>query len=156
MRVAIIATVVCGCWWTAEFIRSSLQHKVPSRQRDKGSSQVWDVAHLVGVIGVFVGFTETGHVQRGEHINAVIGLLLMGAGLCIRWLAIYALGKYFTGKVTIFENHRLVRARPYQHIRHPGYAGALVAHLGFGLAFSNWISLLLIFCPVLAAAFYRM
>lgn len=156
MKVAIVATVVCGCWWTAEFIRSSLQHKLPSRQRDKRSSQVWDVAHLVGVTGVFVGFTKAGHVRPGEHVIATIGLLVMGAGLCVRALAIYTLGKYFTGKVTIFENHRLVRTGPYQHVRHPGYAGALVAHLGFGLAFSNWISLLLIFCPVLAAALYRM
>ena len=79
----------------------------------------------------------------------------MVAGICMRWLAIYTLRRYFTGKVAILADHQLIRTGPYQYIRHPAYAGALVARPGFGLAFSNWVSLLLIFCPVVLAALYR-
>src|SRR5467141_896784 len=106
MKVAILATVICGCWWTAEFIRSSVQDKTLSRDRDKGSSKWWDIAHLAGVIGVIVGFTDVGHVHRGEQVITMFGFGLMVAGISVRWLAIHTLGKYFTGKVRIFEGHR--------------------------------------------------
>jgi protein-S-isoprenylcysteine O-methyltransferase Ste14 len=32
----------------------------------------------------------------------------------------------------------------------------LIGDFGLGLAFSNWLSILIIFAPTLAAAFYRM
>jgi protein-S-isoprenylcysteine O-methyltransferase Ste14 len=111
---------------------------------------------LVGVIGVIVGLSKVGHIRRGEQLIAMSGLLLMVAGISVRWLAIRTLGKYFTGKVSILEDHRLVRTGLYRHVRHPAYAGALMAYFGFGLSFSNWVSLLLIFCPILLAALYRM
>lgn len=156
MRIAILATVLCGCWWTAEFIRSSRQEKRLSRDRDRGTSKLWDVAHLVGVIGVIVGFTGVGHIRRGEQLIAMSGFSLMVAGISVRLLAIRTLGRYFTGKVTIFEDHQLVRTGLYRHVRHPAYAGDLIAYLGFGLLFSNWISLVLIFCSILLVALYRM
>jgi protein-S-isoprenylcysteine O-methyltransferase Ste14 len=43
----------------------------------------------------------------------------------------------------------------YKHLRHPAYTGALIAHLGLGLSFSNWFSLVLSFVPYLLAVVYR-
>jgi len=45
-----------------------------------------------------------------------------------------------------------VKAGRYQHVRHPAYAGSLLAYLGMGLAFANCV---FIFFPVLLAALYR-
>lgn len=50
----------------------------------------------------------------------------------------------------------LVRRGPYRHLRRPAYTGALLAHLGLGLSFANWFSLLPSFAPFLAAAADRM
>ncbi len=50
---------------------------------------------------------------------------------------------------------RRFKVSPHKHLRHPAYTGALVAHLGLGLSFSNWFSLALSFVPYLAAAVYR-
>ncbi len=80
----------------------------------------------------------------------------MVVGLVIRWKAIVTLGEQFTGKVKIFSTQRLIQNGPYKHVRHPGYTGGLLAHLGMAIAFSNWISILLIFFPVVVAAIYRM
>ncbi|MCA1638381.1 MAG: isoprenylcysteine carboxylmethyltransferase family protein, partial [Acidobacteria bacterium] len=66
------------------------------------------------------------------------GLLSLLAGIIIRWTAIYSLGKYFTVTVLIKTDHRLIRSGLYKHLRHPAYAGTLLAHLGLGLSFSNW------------------
>jgi len=82
--------------------------------------------------------------------------LLLLLGLALRWTAVYTLGKYFTGIVVIKSDHQLVRRGLYNHLRHPAYTGALLAHLGLGLSFSNWISLVLSSVPFLVAAFYRM
>ena len=43
----------------------------------------------------------------------------------------------------------------YRFVRHPAYTGSLLSFLGLGLAFNNWLSLGLIFIPVLAAFLYR-
>lgn len=43
----------------------------------------------------------------------------------------------------------------YKHLRHPAYTGALIAHLGLGLSFSNWFSLALSVVPYLVAVMYR-
>ncbi|HEX7956631.1 MAG TPA: isoprenylcysteine carboxylmethyltransferase family protein, partial [Pyrinomonadaceae bacterium] len=49
----------------------------------------------------------------------------------------------------------LLRAGLYRHVRHPAYTGALLAHLGLGLSFSNWWSLALSVVPYAVAAVYR-
>jgi protein-S-isoprenylcysteine O-methyltransferase Ste14 len=155
MTIRLLASIVCACWWVAEFTRSRLRDKKPLRDSDRGTSRLWDASHLLAVIGIVVGFTPLGQVRTGERYIEVSGLLLMFAGIILRGFAIFTLGKYFTGKVQILTEHRLVRDGLYRHIRHPAYTGALVAHLGLGLAFANWISFLLIFCPVLFAALRR-
>jgi len=126
------------------------------QDKDKASSKLWDVAHLVGVIGVVVGFTAVGRVRRAQELIAISGIGFMVVGISIRWVAILTLGKYFTGKIRILEDHRLVRGGIYKYVRHPAYAGAILAYFGFGFAFSNWISFLLIFLPILVAAMWRM
>ena len=77
------------------------------------------------------------------------------AGICLRWVAIYTLGKFFTRKVTILNDHRVVQSGLYKYLRHPSYSGFLLGNLGLGFAFSNWISLIVIFVPTFAAALYR-
>jgi protein-S-isoprenylcysteine O-methyltransferase Ste14 len=44
----------------------------------------------------------------------------------------------------------------YKHLRHPSYTGALLSFAGLGLSMNNWLSLILIFIPVLFAFIHRM
>jgi protein-S-isoprenylcysteine O-methyltransferase Ste14 len=76
-------------------------------------------------------------------------------GLIIRWTAILTLRKYFTVDVSILEDHKIVKKGIYKYIRHPSYAGSLVSFLGLGLAFSNWLSSVVIIVPILTAFIYR-
>ena len=155
MQIRVLASVLCACWWTAEFTRSSLHDSEPVSDADKGTSRLWDASHLIAVIGIVVGFTRLGRIPTGEQFIGVSGLALMLAGIALRWRAITTLGKYFTGNVQILNEHRLIRRGVYRHVRHPAYLGALVAYLGLGLSFVNWISFALIFFPVLLAALRR-
>ena len=48
-----------------------------------------------------MGFTSIGHIQIDSRFIGIPGLVLLVAGIAIRWTAVYTLGKYFTGTVLI-------------------------------------------------------
>jgi protein-S-isoprenylcysteine O-methyltransferase len=83
------------------------------------------------------------------------GCCLFVLGLALRWYSIIYLGRFFTTNVAITADHRVIDTGPYRFIRHPSYAGALLALLGFCLSFQNWASLLIIFIPCFAANRWR-
>jgi protein-S-isoprenylcysteine O-methyltransferase Ste14 len=128
----------------------------PARDWDKHSAKLWDIANLMEPVGMVLGFTSIGRIQTGTYVIGSLGLLFLIAGITIRWTAVYTLGKYFTGTVLIKTDHRLIRTGLYKHVRHPAYAGALLAHLGIGLSFSNWFTLGFSSIPYFVAALYRM
>lgn len=155
MTIPIIATVLRALWFMAEKIHAARQKFTPGKNRDRGSLKISMAAALAVLPGVIVGFTNVGHIQTVGNVLAVVGIALMLTGILIRWAAIYTLGQYFTRTVTIFEGHRIVRDGLYQYLRHPSYTGYLLGNLGLGVAFSNWLSMVIIFVPILAASLYR-
>lgn len=156
MIIPILATVIRAVWLLIEVSYLRRYKTTPSKDWDKHSAKLWDAASGIELIGMILGFTNVGRIQTGSNLIPALGLTLLLAGIVVRWTAIYTLGKYFTGTVLIKTGHRLVRSGLYKHLRHPAYAGALLAHLGLGLSFSNWISLGLSLVPFSVAALYRM
>jgi protein-S-isoprenylcysteine O-methyltransferase Ste14 len=75
--------------------------------------------------------------------------------LALRWTAILTLGRFFTPNVAVQAGQRIIRTGVYRYVRHPAYSGLLLAFLGVGAAFDNWLSLSVIFIPVVAALLYR-
>src|SRR6266550_604857 len=127
----------------------------PLKDWDRNSAKLWDIANAIEPIGMILGFTSIGHIHTGTKLIGSVGLAMLIAGIIIRWSAILTLGKYFTGTVLIKRDHRLIRSGLYKHLRHPAYTGALVAHLGLGLSFSNWFTIVLSSAPYVMAALYR-
>jgi protein-S-isoprenylcysteine O-methyltransferase len=154
--IRLLALMLCASWWIAEFVRSSLRDSKSVDDLDKGTSRLWDASHLIAVIGFMVGFTRWGYEPIAEQFIGVSGLALMVVGMVFRWRAISTLGSFFSGKVQILNEHRLVRKGVYRYIRHPSYLGALIAYFGLGVSFANWITFVLVFFPVLFAALRRM
>jgi protein-S-isoprenylcysteine O-methyltransferase len=84
------------------------------------------------------------------------GVACYGVGLTLRWYSIVILGRFFTVNVAIAADHRLIDTGPYRYVRHPSYTGALLAFLGLGLCFGNWISILLTIIPIFLVFLRRM
>lgn len=85
----------------------------------------------------------------------LFGLPLFFGGIVLRWYSIFYLGRFFTVDVAIAKDHRLIDSGPYRFIRHPSYTGALLAFVGLGLCLGNWLSLLCLTLPVMAAFGWR-
>lgn len=66
------------------------------------------------------------------------GYAVQVTGLCLAFWARATLGRNWSGRVTIKEEHELVTRGPYQRLRHPIYSGALLAVVGSAIAL-GWI-----------------
>jgi protein-S-isoprenylcysteine O-methyltransferase len=164
MTTSIFAAVVYGAWllivWWRECCTIETPWKLrqlewPTRDWDRHSNIVWDVANLMEAVGLVLGYLGVGRFAGHGNLIALGGFWLLVMGLAISWTAIRTLGQLFTGVVMIQRDHRLIRTGPYRYVRHPSYAGLLIAHLGLGLAFVSSVSLVLSTIPFLVAATYR-
>jgi len=54
------------------------------------------------------------------------------------------LGRFFSTKVRIVSDHRIVMEGPYRFLRHPSYTGMLMILLGLGLASRTWLGTIII------------
>ena len=69
-----------------------------------------------------------------------VALVAMVAGLALRTWAIATLGRWFTLEVGVEPAQRLVQAGPYRLVRHPSYAGALLAFAASAVLLHAWVT----------------
>src|SRR5208283_1839808 len=67
-----------------------------------------------------------------------VGAALTATGLLFTVWARIHIGKNWSGIVTIKEGHELITTGPYAIVRHPIYAGLLLAFVGSALARAEW------------------
>jgi protein-S-isoprenylcysteine O-methyltransferase Ste14 len=70
------------------------------------------------------------------------GVLFFSFGIALVFWSGFALGRLYSGDVTLQENHHLVTDGPYRCIRHPRYSGGILLGFGLSLIFNSWIGLL--------------
>lgn len=70
--------------------------------------------------------------------SAVVGVALtwLGVGLAI-W-ARYHLAEYWSARITLKEDHQLIRTGPYSRLRHPIYSGLILAAIGSAAVIDRW------------------
>jgi protein-S-isoprenylcysteine O-methyltransferase Ste14 len=83
------------------------------------------------------------------------GVLIGWCGLLLRWWSFVTLGKYFTVVLKTSQDQPVVDRGPYRLLRHPSYTGLLLALLGCGVLYENWIGTAGSMALVLAAVVYR-
>jgi len=68
----------------------------------------------------------------------LVGAVLIWFGIAVAIWARWHLGQYWSGRVTIKEDHKLIRTGPYARLRHPIYTGLDLAAVGSALAIDRW------------------
>jgi protein-S-isoprenylcysteine O-methyltransferase len=117
---------------------------------DSSLKVLWVTIMLAVTAGMLAASRVPGAAIPGRAVFWT-GCVLFGLGLALRWYAIVYLGRFFTVNVAIHSGHEVIETGPYRLIRHPSYAGALLAFLGLALCLANWCSLVLIIVPILWA-----
>lgn len=125
----VLWTLLCLYW-----IISAFQQKMV-RKREAWFDRL-GYESLVG-FGVFLIFTRYAHFSwMGKRFVpqwfwiAVVGVLVTAAGIAVAMWARLHLGANWSGRVSIREQHELVRTGPYRWMRHPIYSGFLLGMAG--------------------------
>lgn len=66
----------------------------------------------------------------GTNLSGTIGVVMCGSGICFSVWSRSALGKNWSGPVSLKKDHELIRSGPYTIVRHPIYFGSLVSLTG--------------------------
>ena len=155
--LALIYLTLFGAWLFGELVLTVKRRaKTGLAARDRGfAGQALLVVLLTNVaaivcVRVFRGATFA------TAITCYIGLVLMSAGLLLRWWAVVHLGRFFTVNVAVAADQRVIDSGPYRWIRHPSYSGLLLLALGIGMCFGNVASILVILIPIIALMLKRM
>jgi protein-S-isoprenylcysteine O-methyltransferase Ste14 len=79
-----------------------------------------------------VGFLGTRFIPSSAAISTA-GFAAALLGLAVALWARVHLGQYWSDKVVLQEDHRLIRSGPYAYMRHPIYSGVLLGVAGTAL-----------------------
>jgi len=71
-----------------------------------------------------------------------VGVLLTWAGIAFAIWARIHIGQYWSARITLKEDHKLIRTGPYAFVRHPIYTGLLMATIGTAIALGRWQGLI--------------
>jgi protein-S-isoprenylcysteine O-methyltransferase Ste14 len=143
--VGILYYLALLAWYSMEitqYFRQRQWRKEVARIGPRGYLATWGGAVIVAVTMLFlaphiVPAAEIGH----GGIAFAIGIVLVVAGVALRVWAFQVLGQYFTFTVKTSHDQPVVTTGPYRMLRHPGYAGGMLAIVGLGLLWGNWVSM---------------
>jgi protein-S-isoprenylcysteine O-methyltransferase Ste14 len=131
-----------GVVWVGLELRQGIKRR-PEGVKANWTSEL--VFRLTVVAGILVG-TVLSRVAPtaaiGSAVAVWIGLGLLWCGIALRLWSVRTLGRYFTVIVQTSRDQPVITDGPYRLIRHPSYAGLLLAVTGVGLVIGNWWSLI--------------
>jgi protein-S-isoprenylcysteine O-methyltransferase Ste14 len=124
-------------WWVAS---ANVKHAI---RRESLASRIMHIAPLaiaalllLGRPGILFPLLDLRLLPRAEYVFWT-GAGLAAAGLLFTVWARLHLGGNWSGIVTIKERHELVASGPYRFVRHPIYAGLLLAFAGSAVALGD-------------------
>jgi protein-S-isoprenylcysteine O-methyltransferase Ste14 len=146
-----VAMVSAYILWLVVESRIALgETKKGSTQKDKWTLEIYAAARMVTVISAL--FLPS--IWEDVNPTMIFGGVLFVVAIGFRLYAIRTLGRFYSHRVRLADDHQIVSSGPYAFLRHPAYTGMLLGHLGVVLFFMNWVSLALwglFFVPAVVA-----
>lgn len=151
----LLATCTFVVWALSE-LAQALRRRPNAATSDRLSLLLLRVCITIGVLlAVFALRYREAAIATDLLALSAAGLLALWCGIALRWWSFVTLGRYFTFSVMTSADQPVITTGPYRVLRHPSYAGMLLALLGLGVLFGNWLSLAALFVSSCAAVLYR-
>src|SRR5262249_53407848 len=143
MVTTLMAWVLLGGFLVLQRVlrRGEEARSVRPTAADRGSTKVLGAAFLLGFLALVAAPVLNAQGIATVSSGAVvgwIGVAVMVCGLALRLWSQAVLGRYYTTTLRHGEGQPILASGPYRRLRHPGYAGLLLAWAGAGLATANW------------------
>ena len=153
VHALFLVTVVV---WLILELRQSRNQRPEAYHADRGSRSVIRLSILIAYAAAITTrrFAPSATV-RPEILTTSIGLVFMWCGMGLRFWSFQTLGHYFTFTVQTSHDQPVISAGPYRVVRHPSYAGILLALIGLGFMIDNWASLVVLVVVALCGLIYR-
>lgn len=147
-----IALVALYLAWLAVEAKVALKETDREETRlDRGTLELYAAGRAATVITALALSTKG---EVGMTALGWAGALLFVSGVGFRLIAIRTLGRFYSHRVRLAGDQKVVTSGPYAFVRHPAYAGMLIAHLGVVLFFFSWPALAVfgvVFVPAVVA-----
>jgi len=150
-RIVGACWLIFGVFWlVAAFTTKKTVYRQSLAQR-----AAWQTMVIAGAV-VFFNASREPYPLNALFLPRSVTAALVATALCVCGLAfaIWAravIGKNWSGRITLKENHELIQRGPYGLVRHPIYTGILTMAAGSGLligrvgAVVGWILFLVSF-----------
>ena len=140
---ALYLVVLLG-WYSMELVQLLQQRKWRKTAHRIGPRSYWPAFWVGAAVAVAMLFAAPkiapGATMGLPAAGFAVGMIMLVVGVALRLWSFLALGQYFTFSVKVSPDQPVVTAGPYRLLRHPGYAGGMLATVGVGLMWGNWAS----------------
>lgn len=157
--VGILYLLVLLSWYLMEGVQFTRQQQWRQEAGRINPRSFWPVywacaAAAAAMLILAPHIAPAAAIGHGAAAFAV-GMVLLVAGIALRVWSFQVLGQYFTFTVKVSPGQPVVTSGPYRVLRHPGYAGGLLAIAGIGVVNGNWVGLASVVLPWLALIVWR-
>jgi protein-S-isoprenylcysteine O-methyltransferase Ste14 len=158
MSISSIFTILYWAWIATEVLLQLVTPTLRKRGkvRDRGSLIVLLIVIFASFwVGISYGETHARNMLGGADWLRIVAVVLLAAGLVVRWTAVLTLGSSFSTNVAIHATQTLRTNGLFRWVRHPSYTGMLIIFTAVGIYERNWLSLAVLLIFPTAALLYR-
>ena len=148
LLIGLERTLIGFLWlaWIVYWIAAARQTAANCRTESLLTGATYRIPLLIGIIlMVFSHVSLPGIGLDLWSLNPFIlgiAVILDVVGLSFAVWARLHLGKYWSGRITLKVDHRVIQTGPYAWVRHPIYSGLILALLGTAISLGTFQALL--------------
>ena len=142
--IDIFHYLIEGPWivFVVYWVISGLETRATVRQEPFASRYGVLAIEIAGFLLLFSQKAGVGvlalHIFPRTMVGAVAGTVATWAGIGLALWARLHLGQYWSARITLKEDHQLIRTGPYARLRHPIYTGLDLAAIVSAVVIDRW------------------